>query len=339
MSEQPIPADFIAEHNSGFESAHKRDYEALGEQLARRGFEIEKITEKVADYFVALPSWGTGTGGTRFGRFPGRGEPRGVFDKLDDCAVVNQLSSATPRVSLHIPWDKADPKKLKEHAAALGLSFDAMNSNTFADAAGQIGPENVVVQQLIPGGGECQFSYAALWNEGAPVAEFTARRTRQYPVEFGFTSTFVEVVDEPEATGMARRLLRSIGHHGLVEIEFKRNPRDGSLLLLDVNPRPWSWFGLAAAAGVDLGAMMWEVAHGRPVPDVAARQGTAWMYLARDLAAATGVGAEGLRATGGYARSFASVKAWATFAGDDPLPGLIDIPLTAWRVLTRRILR
>ncbi len=209
----------------------------------------------------------------------------------------------------------------------------------FADAAGQIGPENVVVQQLIPGGGECQFSYAALWNEGAPVAEFTARRTRQYPVEFGFTSTFVEVVDEPEATGMARRLLRSIGHHGLVEIEFKRNPRDGSLLLLDVNPRPWSWFGLAAAAGVDLGAMMWEVAHGRPVPDVAARQGTAWMYLARDLAAATGVGAEGLRATGGYARSFASVKAWATFAGDDPLPGLIDIPLTAWRVLTRRILR
>ncbi len=209
----------------------------------------------------------------------------------------------------------------------------------FADAAGQIGPENVVVQQLIPGGGECQFSYAALWNEGAPVAEFTARRTRQYPVEFGFTSTFVEVVDEPEATGMARRLLRSIGHHGLVEIEFKRNPRDGSLLLLDVNPRPWSWFGLAAAAGVDLGAMMWEVAHGRPVPDVAARQGTAWMYLARDLAAAAGVGAEGLRATGGYARSFASVKAWATFAGDDPLPGLIDIPLTAWRVLTRRILR
>ncbi len=137
MSEQPIPADFIAEHNSGFETAHKRDYEALGDQLARRGFEIEKITEKVANYFVALPSWGTGTGGTRFGRFPGRGEPRGVFDKLDDCAVVNQLSRATPKVSLHIPWDKADPKTLKEHAAARGLSFDAMNSNTFADAAGQ----------------------------------------------------------------------------------------------------------------------------------------------------------------------------------------------------------
>ena len=137
MSEQRIAADFIAEHNFSYESALKSDYQALGEQLARRGIEIEKITEKVAKYFVAVPSWGTGTGGTRFGRFPGRGEPRGIFDKLNDCAVINELSRATPNVSLHIPWDKADPKKLKAHAEALGLGFDAMNSNTFADSADQ----------------------------------------------------------------------------------------------------------------------------------------------------------------------------------------------------------
>lgn len=137
MSEQRIAADFIAEHNFSYESALKNDYQALGEQLARRGIEIEKITEKVAKYFVAVPSWGTGTGGTRFGRFPGRGEPRGIFDKLNDCAVINELSRATPNVSLHIPWDKADPKELLAHAAALGLGFDAMNSNTFADSADQ----------------------------------------------------------------------------------------------------------------------------------------------------------------------------------------------------------
>jgi L-rhamnose isomerase / sugar isomerase len=137
MSEQRIAADFIAEHNFSYESALKSDYQALGEQLARRGIEIEKITEKVAKYFVAVPSWGTGTGGTRFGRFPGRGEPRGIFDKLNDCAVINELSRATPNVSLHIPWDKADPRELLAHAAALGLGFDAMNSNTFADSADQ----------------------------------------------------------------------------------------------------------------------------------------------------------------------------------------------------------
>ncbi|MFW8646199.1 L-rhamnose catabolism isomerase [Rhizobium beringeri] len=80
---------------------------------------------------------GVGTGGTRFARFPGTGEPRGIFDKLDDCAVINQLTQATPNVSLHIPWDKADARELKAKGDALGLGFDAMNSNTFSDAPGQ----------------------------------------------------------------------------------------------------------------------------------------------------------------------------------------------------------
>ena len=115
----------------------KSDYGALGATLARRGVDIEAVTRKVSEFFVAVPSWGVGTGGTRFARFPGTGEPRGIFDKLDDCAVIQQLTRATPKVSLHIPWDKADPRELKAKGDALGLGFDAMNSNTFSDAPGQ----------------------------------------------------------------------------------------------------------------------------------------------------------------------------------------------------------
>jgi L-rhamnose isomerase len=64
-----------------------------------------------------VPSWGVGTGGTRFARFPGRGEPRNVFEKMDDCGVINQLTRATPAVSLHFPWDKtSDVKELREQA-------------------------------------------------------------------------------------------------------------------------------------------------------------------------------------------------------------------------------
>jgi L-rhamnose isomerase/sugar isomerase len=114
-----------------------RDYESLGERLARRGIEIDRIKEKAAAFGVAVPSWGVGTGGTRFARFPGPGEPRTIFDKLDDCAVIHRLTGATPTVSLHIPWDKADPAALREKAEELGLGFDAMNSNTFSDAPGQ----------------------------------------------------------------------------------------------------------------------------------------------------------------------------------------------------------
>lgn len=137
MSEQIIAAAVVEKANNAREADLKRDYEALGEQLSRRGVAIDAIRDKVAAFHVAVPSWGVGTGGTRFARFPGAGEPRDIFDKIEDCAVVQQLTRATPNVSLHIPWDKADPKRLKQAASRFGLGFDAMNSNTFSDAADQ----------------------------------------------------------------------------------------------------------------------------------------------------------------------------------------------------------
>jgi L-rhamnose isomerase/sugar isomerase len=133
----PRDRDFIAEGNAALLPALKSDYDALAAQLMRRGVDIERVTSAVMEFHVAIPSWGVGTGGTRFARFPGPGEPRHVFDKLEDCAVIHALTGATPTVSLHIPWDRADPKELKSRADELGLKFDAMNSNTFQDQKGQ----------------------------------------------------------------------------------------------------------------------------------------------------------------------------------------------------------
>jgi len=131
-----INAGLLEKHNAAHMPALRRDYEALGEQLDRRGISIDAIKNKIAGFGVAIPSWGVGTGGTRFARFPGPGEPRDIFDKLADCAVIQSLTRATPSVSLHIPWDKADPKQLKDAAERYGLTFDAMNSNTFQDHPG-----------------------------------------------------------------------------------------------------------------------------------------------------------------------------------------------------------
>ncbi|PVB62851.1 L-rhamnose catabolism isomerase [Labrenzia sp. 011] len=127
----------IDDMNARDRAALQDDFEALGARLARRNIDIGRLLDKVKAFAIAIPSWGVGTGGTRFARFPGPGEPRDVFDKLHDCAVVQQLTRVTPSVSLHIPWDRADPKRLLETAGALGLGFDAMNSNTFSDAADQ----------------------------------------------------------------------------------------------------------------------------------------------------------------------------------------------------------
>jgi L-rhamnose isomerase/sugar isomerase len=128
----------VQEQNAKLDAQLQADYEALGGMLARRGLDIEELTRRAQSFAVAVPSWGVGTGGTRFARFAGRGEPRNVFEKLLDCGVIHQLTQATPTVSLHFPWDKvSDAKELREAGEQLGLGFDAVNSNTFSDAAGQ----------------------------------------------------------------------------------------------------------------------------------------------------------------------------------------------------------
>lgn len=138
MTEHIIDASIVAADNAKREADLRRDYETLGERLDRRGVSIDAIKAKVAKFSVAVPSWGVGTGGTRFAKFPGKGEPRDIFDKIEDCAVIAQLTQATKTISLHIPWDKADPNRLKQAASRFNLGFDAMNSNTFSDAKGQM---------------------------------------------------------------------------------------------------------------------------------------------------------------------------------------------------------
>lgn len=133
-----IPEDFIAEQNKKTEDFLAEDFDYLAKKLRRSGVEIEKIVERAQSFQLAVPSWGVGTGGTRFARFPGQGEPRGVFEKLEDCATINTLVRSTGAISLHIPWDKPENiDELKDFARQRGLTFDAMNSNTFQDQVGQ----------------------------------------------------------------------------------------------------------------------------------------------------------------------------------------------------------
>jgi L-rhamnose isomerase/sugar isomerase len=134
----PLSDELIAEANARAREALDEDYEALGRKLARTGIDIDTIKDRVAGFSVAVPSWGAGRGGTRFAKFPIPGEPTTIHEKLEDCAVINQLCRVTPRVSPHFPWDKvSDYKALREEAAALGLGFDAVNSNTFQDQPNQ----------------------------------------------------------------------------------------------------------------------------------------------------------------------------------------------------------
>ena len=129
-----ISADTIAGHNATGLVHHDADLDALRAHLSRRGVDAEAVIAEVARFSVAAPSWAVGTGGTRFGRFPGGGEARDTFEKLDDVAALNAVTGANRTVSLHVPWDDPkDPDALRAYGESLGLGFDAMNSNTFQD--------------------------------------------------------------------------------------------------------------------------------------------------------------------------------------------------------------
>jgi len=133
-----IDDGFITEQNRKAQSWLDEDYEHLGKQLRRKHTNIDDLTVKARAFRVAVPSWGVGTGGTRFARFPGGGEPRDIYEKLEDCATIFKLVRSTPAVSLHIPWDRPDNATLlRAFADERGLCFDAMNSNTFQDQPGQ----------------------------------------------------------------------------------------------------------------------------------------------------------------------------------------------------------
>jgi L-rhamnose isomerase / sugar isomerase len=140
MNTQTPPLDpaLIARHNAGRLGALRDDYGALSRGLERRGLSIDSIKQRAAMLELAMPSWGAGVGGTRFARFPIAGEPTNLDEKLEDCAVVQQLCRVTPRVSLHFPWDKvSDPQAVRQRGEELGIGFDAVNSNTFQDQANQ----------------------------------------------------------------------------------------------------------------------------------------------------------------------------------------------------------
>lgn len=207
----------------------------------------------------------------------------------------------------------------------------------YRDAVTEVGSDQVVVQEMIVGGGEAQFSYVALWQDGRPLASMTAQRTRQYPIDFSYTSTFVEVVECPEVKAAAETLLASIGYEGLAEVEFKYDARDGAYKVLDVNPRTWTWIGLGEAAGVDFAWLMVCASAGRAIPACHIDPEQKWIYAVRDAVAAFRMVARGDLSLKAYIASLRRPFVWAAFASDDPLPGLLELPLTVFRVLTKRL--
>lgn len=193
----------------------------------------------------------------------------------------------------------------------------------------------ILVQEMIPGGGEAQFSYAALCCDGKPIAWLTARRTRQYPIDFGYSSSFVETLDVPEIVAPSERLLAAMHYNGIVEVEYKFDARNGRYKLLDINPRLWTWSPLGGRAGMDFPYLLWKMMQGIPVARQTAPVGVRWVRMSTDIPAAFQEMLRGRLNLRSYLRSLRGPLQFALVSADDPLPGLMDLPIFAFKHIYR----
>jgi len=192
-------------------------------------------------------------------------------------------------------------------------------------------PELILVQEMIPGSGGSQFSFAALCCDGKTIASLTARRTRQYPIDFGYSSSFVETMDVPEIVTPSQRLLAAMGYTGIVEVEYKFDFRDGRFKLLDINPRLWTWSPLGGLAGMDFPYLLWKMLQGKRVREQTAPAGVRWVRMSTDVPAAFHEILRGRLNLLEYVRSLRGPLQFALVTPDDPLPGLMDLPLFAFK--------
>lgn len=198
----------------------------------------------------------------------------------------------------------------------------------------------VVIQEVIPGGDDHVYFYFAYYDRsGRPHGEFTARKLRQYPPRYG-TTCLAESVWMPEMAETSRRFLESQGYRGLVDVEFKRDPRDGTFKIIEINPRLGLQHQLAAGAGADLPWIAYrELAGVAAEPDPVPRDGVKWAILDRDLVSAHHYLVRGELSPSEWWASLRGLTVMATWDWRDPRPFLSLLrlrPLASATYIARR---
>jgi D-aspartate ligase len=194
----------------------------------------------------------------------------------------------------------------------------------FDRASRQLKPEELLIQEIIPGDGSRQLSYCAFFRDGQAHSTLVAKRLRQHPREFGRAATYVESVDLPEVEELSERFLRAINFYGLVEVEFKQDPRDGKYKLLDVNARTWGFHSLGQPTGVDFPYLLFADQLGESVPRCRGRAGIGWLRLLTDIPASLSDMLHGHMKPGAYFESLRHTGIESVFSRDDMMPSLAE---------------
>jgi D-aspartate ligase len=282
---------------------------------------------------------------------PGWDSVRWLWDKRKTYELAQELGIPTPRT-----WHTRDAEDLeqivgpfpvvlkpaiKEHFIyatkdkAWRVDSPAQLRKLFCKASMLVPRGEIMIQDLIPGDGACQYAYCSFFKQGKSLASLVVCRRRQHPSDFGRASTYVESIELPLLEEYALRFLRAINYYGLVEVEFKRDPRDGQFRLLDVNGRTWGYHTIGRQAGLDFPYLLFaDQLEGR-VAVATGKPGIRWIRLLTDVPGAVLGILRGELDLGTYFRSLLSYDEEAVFCKDDPLPGLAELALVPYLFMKR----
>jgi D-aspartate ligase len=293
--------------------------------------------DRLAEHFrVTTPAWET---------------VRWAWDKKNTYRLAEQLRIPVPRtwqvegsldverLSPHLPLAVKPAVKENFFYATGAKAWRADTPEQLRalvdKAARDIHADEILVQEIIPGDGRQQLSYCAFFKDGNAHSTLLARRMRQHPREFGRAATYVETIELPAIEELALRFLRAIDYYGLVEVEFKQDPRDGEYKLLDVNARAWGFHGLGQAVGVDFPYLLYADQCGLQTSSAHAAPGQGWLRLIPDLAVVAKDLADGYLSFGAYWQSLKATKVESVFAHNDPLPFVGELALLPYLIVKK----
>lgn len=308
-------------------------YPTRDEQVAA----LSQHREELSEFFrVSTPSWNT---------------VKWLWDKRNTYQLAQELGIPLPRT--WYPRGVADLAQIEGHfpvaikpAIKEHFVYATRDKAWRADTPEQLGElyeralqiipaEEIMIQDLIPGDGTCQYSYCTFFKQGNSIAKLAARRRRQHPLEFGRSSTYVETIDLPLLEDYSQRFLRAIDYYGLVEMEYKRDLRDGQFRLLDVNGRTWGYHTIGRLAGIDFPYLLFADQMNEPVESSTGKAGVRWIRLLTDLPTGILGILKGQIKPYEYLRTLFDYDEEAVFSFEDPFPGMAEIALVPYLYMKR----
>ena len=251
------------------------------------------------------------------------------LENIDDCSKVDFSPPFAIKPSIKEHFVYATKAKAWRADSRDELYSLVRKASEFMD------PSELVIQEVIPGGGNQQFSYCAFFRDGCAVGKMVVKRRRQHPLQFGRASTYVETVDIPLLEELSERFLKAVNYYGLVEVEYKLDPRDSQYKLLDVNARTWGFHSVGASAGVDFPHMLYLDQIGQPVVPSKGQPGIGWVRMTTDIPAAFFACLGGDLDFWSYLRSLKNCSTEAVYSTEDPVPGLVEMLLVPYLAIKR----